>query len=653
MSVILKNSGNVTQYTFPSGCDVVGDPFNKRLGTESRVHAHGSAIVSDQKIATRIVSLHGMFGKASSAAMETELNNMRLYCDTASLRLYATQYSDYYFNVECLNFEAEYLGKMTVAEVNIDFLVSDPFRYYKDLTTSSHFVDTALTLNGSGYASIADGSQAGLNMGYSDFMIEVWFKTSYQGGSYQGLVEKISTFGEIGGYDLILRQSDGALRFEINDADTNLVQAFRGSGYHDGSWHYGVMVVDRGSDVGQIYVDGAKVGGDVDISSITASLDNNSSFTIGQYQAAFYGSFDEVRIWNFGKDGLPADYAAYITWRHTHPHDALSGYDSDAWAGYADALRTERITYGALDDDNSDFEGAGADGTSISTNTDWGQYHCSAEIDDEAGSGVNTYNGSDFCCKIHTATGKYPANSLIGANFDAAFTVGEYYELSFDYKVLNCTDARLRIKNAAGTPLDYINLTSTSWDTEHHVFQLLTDADMELNIYSHVGTDETGNEVVWIDNISIKRVGLVAHWKFNGDYTDETTNSNDLTAGGSGNSFDEYIDSATVTNGGNIDVSPIITFTAGASANFSKLTIQNATDSDKYFDYEPAANLTEGDIVVVDCENTTVKLNTVDDIAHFEGAFFELLAGNNSVSVTIVGTVGTNTCAFVFRKRYL
>ncbi len=257
MSVILKDSGNNVIYTFPSGCDVVSDPFNKRLARKSRVHAHGGVIVSDQKIATRIVSLHGVFGKASSATMETELNNMRLYCGTASLRLYATQYSDYYFNVECLNFEAEYLGKMTVVEVDIDFLVIDPFRYYKTETT------------------------------------------------------------------------------------------------------------------------------------------------------------------------------------------------------------------------------------------------------------------------------------------DQSFTV------------------------------------------------------------------------------------------------------------------DESPEALTVANGGNARVSPVITFTAGVSANFSKLTIQNATDSDKYFDYEPAANLTEGDIVEVDCANTTVKLNTVDDISHFEGSFFELLSGNNSISVTLVGTPGTNTCAFVFRKRYL
>lgn len=257
MSVILKDSGNNVIYTWPSGCDVIGDPFSKRLETESRVHAHGSVIVSDEKVATRIVSLHGVFGKADSATMETELDNMRKYCNTSNLRLYASQYSDYFFNVECLDFEAVYQGMMTVVEVDVDFLVSDPFRYYKDET------------------------------------------------------------------------------------------------------------------------------------------------------------------------------------------------------------------------------------------------------------------------------------------IDQSFTV------------------------------------------------------------------------------------------------------------------DESPEALTVANGGNVEVSPVITFTAGASANFSKLTIQNATDSDKYFDYEPASNITTGDIVVVDCKNLTVKLNTVDDIAHFSGSFFELLAGNNSVSVTIVGTVGTNTCALVFRKRYL
>jgi len=38
----------------------------------------------------------------------------------------------------------------------------------------------------------------------------------------------------------------------------------------------------------------------------------------------------------------------------------------------------------------------------------------------------------------------------------------------------------------------------------------------------------------------VRRAGLVAHYKFDGDYLDETSNSNDLTAGGTGNAFIGY-----------------------------------------------------------------------------------------------------------------
>lgn len=153
MSVILKDSGNNTIYTFPSGCELIGDPFSKRVEAEPRVHAHGGVIISDEKVDTRLISLHGIFKKDTSAAMETELNSMRRYCNTSNLRLYATQYSDYYFNVECFNFESEYLGMLTVVDVYIDFLVSDSFRYYKDETTDPHTVDESpesFTVNNAG-----------------------------------------------------------------------------------------------------------------------------------------------------------------------------------------------------------------------------------------------------------------------------------------------------------------------------------------------------------------------------------------------------------------------------------------------------------------------------------------------------------------------
>jgi len=127
-------------------------------------------------------------------------------------------------------------------------------------------------------------------------------------------------------------------------------------------------------------------------------------------------------------------------------------------------------------------------------------------------------------------------------------------------------------------------------------------------------------------------------------YKDETTD-------------DETVDSSphsyTVTNEGDVEVSPVITFTAGTGASITKIKIQNTTDSDKYFEYEPASALVSGDKVVVDCRNAYCKLNDADDITHFSGCFFNLLSGDNSIVVTITGTVGDNELKFEFRKRYL
>lgn len=156
MSVLLKDSNNTLIHTFPAGCELIDEPFNKRLDTENRAYQHGGIITSDSRIAVRIISLHGIFDKSSQALMKTELNSMKKACYTEDLRLYATQNSDDYYNVECLNFEHNFLGMLTAVEINIDFQCSDPFRYYKDETTDS---ETGITSSPHNYT-VANGGDA-------------------------------------------------------------------------------------------------------------------------------------------------------------------------------------------------------------------------------------------------------------------------------------------------------------------------------------------------------------------------------------------------------------------------------------------------------------------------------------------------------------
>ncbi len=142
MSVILKNTSDSTIYTFPGGVDLVEEPFTKRLNTEPRAYAHGGILVSDRKVETRFIFLHGIFGKASQALMETELNSMKKACYTEDLRLYSTQNEDDFYKVEVLSFESTFLGKIGVVEINVEFQCADPFRYAKNpVTTDSNTVD--------------------------------------------------------------------------------------------------------------------------------------------------------------------------------------------------------------------------------------------------------------------------------------------------------------------------------------------------------------------------------------------------------------------------------------------------------------------------------------------------------------------------------
>lgn len=147
MAIKLKNSSNTEVYEFPHGCNLVAEPWTKRQETKPRAYQHGAVKVSDEKVETRVISLHGIFNvddinATYGATLAANLKEMKQQCYTEDLRLYpGSQYTDEYYNVECLNFESEFLGTITIVEVNIDFICSDPFRYYKDETTDSNTVD--------------------------------------------------------------------------------------------------------------------------------------------------------------------------------------------------------------------------------------------------------------------------------------------------------------------------------------------------------------------------------------------------------------------------------------------------------------------------------------------------------------------------------
>lgn len=211
--------------------------------------------------------------------------------------------------------------------------------------TLSHASYQALRLDSNGYASIADGSQTGLDMGLSDFMVEMRVKLTVPtinqpSATFAYLFSKY-TPGEPY-YEAYFAKSTQTIEFAIDDGVNYVYVACSASYVDDLKWHSLFFVVDKDDATGfEMYVDGIEVAytNQDDLTSM-GNLDNTSEFTIGCEGALHtrrVSSFiDESRIWNFGLDGLPADYLAYIAWRAQgrNVYLATSEYDSNSWASY-------------------------------------------------------------------------------------------------------------------------------------------------------------------------------------------------------------------------------------------------------------------------------------------------------------------------------
>lgn len=368
----------------------------------------------------------------------------------------------------------------------------------------------ALELNGSGFASIADGSQAGLDMGLSDFMIEVRIK-----GPTDGIIQEI--FRKLGasGHYIVRLVSTGVIEARLNDGSAT-PQSQGQTVIRDGRWHYLVLVVDRSSVTGlELFVDGAEesYNRQDDITGL-GDLNNDGPLLVGAGSFApslpFTGLIDEAHILNFGYGGLPFDYAAYITWRAAGRNISLdiSNFDSGAWNGYADADRSDLTTNGDMEAD--------------SIWTARGTPTTEEQSTDQKNGGSNSWK------IISDAAGE-------GAYQDITTVVGKYYEVT-GYIYVTAGDAKLGKENTDGS--DQVltgQATAAAW-TEFNVIFLAYETTSRIFFQS----DATAASTFYVDDVSVKRTGLVARYKLNGDYTDETTNSNDLTAGGSGNTFPGY-----------------------------------------------------------------------------------------------------------------
>lgn len=193
------------------------------------------------------------------------------------------------------------------------------------VNASDHMGD-CLVGNGSGYASITDASQSGLDMSTSDFMLEGWIK--YTNPAAQRLMSKHNTV--LAGYDVYVN-GNNRLGAGIRDAGGLVSATDDGAALNNGEWHHVAVVYDRSGNMTR-YVDGAVYGSADDISGASLTVDNGVDFAVGSTSQGgqyFNGSLDEVRVWDYGVGGLPADIATIIADHYRCPYE-LSPLSSDA-----------------------------------------------------------------------------------------------------------------------------------------------------------------------------------------------------------------------------------------------------------------------------------------------------------------------------------
>ena len=146
------------------------------------------------------------------------------------------------------------------------------------------------------YVEVTDNNA--IDIGTGSFSIATWIKPTND--TADGFIT-IKRNANNRGYDLY-HDSSGKLRFEIGDGTTTVTSTVGTTKVNDNNWHHVTMVVNRASNIGQIWVDGHQEGANIGISSVTGTLANASNLQIGRQDngtSFFTGQIDDFRIYRY------------------------------------------------------------------------------------------------------------------------------------------------------------------------------------------------------------------------------------------------------------------------------------------------------------------------------------------------------------------
>ena len=114
-----------------------------------------------------------------------------------------------------------------------------------------------------------------------------------------------------------------------------------------------------------------------------------------------------------------------------------------------------------------------------------------------------------------------------------------YYEVSAWVYAPSINTASANISATVSGGADkYGSVICASYDTWTRISYIVMGHEDGRIVYIDYIDAEDG-DIVYVDDVSYKHVGLVADYRFAGDYLDQTSNANNLSASGTGNKFIE------------------------------------------------------------------------------------------------------------------
>jgi hypothetical protein len=154
-----------------------------------------------------------------------------------------------------------------------------------------------------------------------DFAIDFWLRVPAADGTAQEIFTKKASAGVAAGFS-ILRDASNKIAVELADG-TDQPDIVSAANVLQNVWTHVLLAADRTGNA-QLYINGAANGSAVDVSAV-GDMTTATSLYAARFGTA-YGQVDlgNLRVYNFGADGLPANIAT-IALNHYNAQKAIHG----------------------------------------------------------------------------------------------------------------------------------------------------------------------------------------------------------------------------------------------------------------------------------------------------------------------------------------